>query len=75
VDPAARDFILDTVFSNYRAGATVVICTHLIYDIERVLEEAVFLNRGKIALHMTVDAIRQEYGKSVNELFREVFRC
>lgn len=75
VDPAARDYILDTIIKNYNPLATVVICTHLIHDIEQVLDEAVFLHNGKIALHMTVDEIREQKGMSVDELFREVFRC
>jgi len=75
VDPAARDFILDTILTNYQESATVVICTHLIHDIERVLDEVVFLHNGKIALQMTVDDIREERGTSVDALFREVFRC
>ncbi|MCL2587973.1 MAG: ABC transporter ATP-binding protein [Oscillospiraceae bacterium] len=75
VDPAARDYILDTILTNYHERSTVVICTHLIHDIERVLDEAVFLNQGKIVLQMTVDEIREEKGTSVDALFREVFRC
>ena len=75
VDPAARDYILDTILTNYNPDATVILSTHLIHDIEQVLDEVVFLNHGKIALHMTVDDIRTEKGTSVDGLFREVFRC
>jgi len=75
VDPAARDYILNTIITNYRQESTVLISTHLIQDIEQVLDEVVFLNQGKIALHMTVDEIRAEKGTSVDALFREVFKC
>ena len=75
VDPAARDYILNTIITNYNENATVVISTHLIYDIEKVLEEVVFLNEGQVALRMTVDEIREQKGTSVDALFREVFRC
>jgi len=75
VDPAARDYILNTIINNYRENATVVISTHLIQDIEKVLDEVVFLNRAEISLHMTVDQVREERGMSVDALFREVFKC
>ena len=75
VDPAARDYILRTIIGNYNENAAVIFSTHLIYDIEQVLDEAVFLRGGQIMLHKSVDAIREEDGKSVNDLFREVFRC
>lgn len=75
VDPAARDYILDTIITNYSEDATVVISTHLIADIEQVLDEVVFIDNGKIILHSTVDEIREKNGKSVDEYFREVFRC
>lgn len=75
VDPAARDYILETIISNYREDSTVLISTHLIADIEKVLDEVVFLQNGGIALTATVDQIREEQGKSVDALFREVFRC
>ena len=74
VDPAARDFILNTIITNYNEASTVVISTHLIGDIEKVLDEAVFLKEGKVVLHDGVDAIREREGKSVDALFREVFR-
>jgi ABC-2 type transport system ATP-binding protein len=75
VDPAARDFILETILKNYSENALVVISTHLIADVERVLDEAVFLNRGRCVCHRGVDEIRETEGKSVDEYFREVFRC
>ena len=75
VDPAARDYILHTIISNYSENAAVIISTHLISDIEQVLDEAVFLRDGQIMLHKSVDEIREEDGKSVDDLFREVFRC
>ncbi|MDO4271138.1 MAG: ABC transporter ATP-binding protein [Eubacteriales bacterium] len=75
VDPAARDYILNTILSNYSEDATVLLSTHLIADIERVLDEVVFLKNGVLTLHETVDAIREEHGKSVDMLFREVFAC
>lgn len=75
VDPAARDYILKTILSNYNENATVVISTHLISDIENVLDRVIFLQNGRLALNETVDDIRTKYGKSVDALFREVFRC
>lgn len=75
VDPAARDYILDTIISNYSENATVMISTHLINDVEKILDDVIFINRGDIALVSTVDDIREDQGKSVDELFREVFRC
>ena len=74
VDPAARDYVISTILNNYNPEATVLISTHLIADIEQVLDEVIFLKNGNIVLHKTVDAIRTEYEKSVDELFREVFR-
>ena len=75
VDPAARDYILDTIISNYDENSTVIISTHLISDIEKVLDEVIFIQKGHITLHSTVDEIREEQGKSVDEYFREVFRA
>jgi len=75
VDPAARDFILSTILTNYNEAGTVLISTHLIGDVERVLDEAVFLKEGRVVLHDSVDNIRQREGKSVDTLFREVFRA
>ncbi len=74
VDPAARDYVISTIINNYNPEASVIISTHLISDIEPILDEAIFLNRGKVILHKSVDDIREEYGKSVDELFREEFR-
>ena len=75
VDPAARDYILRTIISNYDENATVLISTHLIADVENVLDEAIFLKRGKIVLHESVDELKESTGKSVDEYFREVFKC
>ena len=75
VDPAARDYILHTILSNYSEDATVVISPHLIGDIEPVLDEAIFLKEGKIFAHRTVDEIRETEGMSVDEYFREGFKC
>ena len=75
VDPAARDYILRTIIGNYREDATVVISTHLIADVEQVLDHVIFLSRGQVALDSSVDDIRERDGKSVDSLFREVFKC
>ena len=75
VDPATRDYILDSIISNYSEKATVIISTHLISDIEKVLDEVIFIRDGNIVLHESVDEIREREGKSVDELFREVFKC
>ncbi len=75
VDPAARDLILNTIISNYSEYASIIICTHLISDIEQVLDEVLFLSKGEIVMQTTVDDIRQNEGKSVDSLFREVFKC
>ncbi len=75
VDPAARDYILETIISNYREDSTVIISTHLISDVEKILDDVIFLKEGKIALTSTVDSIRDQEGKSVDTLFREVFKC
>jgi len=75
VDPAARDYILNTIISNYNENATIIISTHLISDIERVLDDVVFISCGEIFLTKSVDEIRENEGKSVDTLFREVFRC
>ena len=74
VDPAARDYVISTIINNYNPEATVLISTHLISDIEQVLDEVVFIQNGVILLQKTVDKIREENGKSVDELFREVFK-
>lgn len=75
VDPATRDYILRTIISNYNEDASVVISTHLIADVEPVLDEVVFLREGHVMLHESVETVRGERGKSVDELFREVFKC
>ncbi len=75
VDPAARDYILNTIVTNYDPEATVVISTHLIADVEPVLDEYIFLSHGKILQTGTVDEARERSGKSLDELFREVFKC
>jgi ABC-2 type transport system ATP-binding protein len=75
VDPASRDYILDTILSNYDENASILISTHLITDIERILDEVIFLQNGRTVLSAAVDDIRANEGKSVDELFREVFRC
>jgi ABC-2 type transport system ATP-binding protein len=75
VDPATRDFILDTIISNYLSDATLMISTHLISDIERIFDEVILINQGTIYKHDSVDNIRQQTGKSIDQLFREVFKC
>ncbi len=75
VDPAARDYILQAILSNYEEDASILISTHLISDIENILDEVIFLKRGQIYTHASVDGLRQESGKSIDALFREVFRC
>ncbi|MFQ9915052.1 MAG: ABC transporter ATP-binding protein [Flavonifractor plautii] len=75
VDPAARDFILRTILTNYNEEGTVLISTHLIADIEKVLDEVILLKDGALMLHESVDHIREERGKSVDALFREIFRA
>ena len=75
VDPATRDFILDTIIRNYNPEAAVIISTHLIADVEQVLDDVIFLQNGHVALQSPVDAIREERGMSVDAYFREVFRC
>ena len=74
VDPAARDFILRTILSNYDASGTIVISTHLIQDIEGILDDVVMVRQGQIVVHQPADALRQSQGKSIDEIFREVFR-
>lgn len=75
VDPAARDYILRTIISNYCEDSLVVISTHLIADIEAVLDEVVFIKNGQIVLHKPADEIREEEGNSIDKVFREVFKC
>ena len=75
VDPATRDYILSTIISNYNPEASVIISTHLISDVEKVLDEVIFIHQGRVMLQASVDQIREEKGMSVDELFREVFKC
>lgn len=75
VDPATRDYILRTIIGNYSENASVIISTHLIADVEQVLDDVIFLREGHVELHESVDNIRNEKGTSVDALFREVFRC
>ncbi len=75
VDPAARDYILRTILSNYNPNSTVLISTHLIGDVEQVLDEVIFMRYGQLVLYTSVDNIRRQHGKSVDAYFREVFRC
>ena len=75
VDPAARDYILNTIITNYNENATVIISTHLISDIEKILDDIIFISYGEVYLSKSVDEIREENGKSVDALFREVFKC
>lgn len=75
VDPAARDYILKTIISNYNPEATILLSTHLISDIENVLDEVIFIRYGQLVLQTTVDDIRENHGQSVDAYFREVFSC
>lgn len=75
VDPAARDYIIRTIISNYNPDATILICTHLISDIENILDEVIFIKDGHILEQTTVDNIRMNHGKTVDQYFREVFAC
>lgn len=75
VDPAARDYILRTIITNYNENATVLISTHLITDIENILDEVIFMKEGRLLLQTSVEEIREEKGKSVDAYFREVFAC
>ena len=74
VDPAARDYILRTIIQNRRPNSSVLISTHLIADVEQVLDEALFINQGRILLHENTTVLRNQYGKSIDEIFREQFR-
>ena len=75
VDPAARDYILDTILKNFNEEATIIISTHLISDIEKILDEVIFIKNGKIVLHESSDQLRDESGKSIDGYFREEFKC
>jgi len=75
VDPATRDYILNTILTNYSENASLVISTHLISDVERILDDVIFIDRGAVVKTGAADDVRAEYGKSIDEVFREVFRC
>jgi ABC-2 type transport system ATP-binding protein len=75
VDPAARDFLLSTILRCYRPEAAVLLSTHLISDVERILDDVVFLHQGRVVLQASAEQIRREKNMSVDQLFREVFRC
>lgn len=75
VDPAARDYILRTIINNYDPNATIILSTHLISDIENILDEVLFVKNGSLMLHTSVDAIRTQLGKSIDQYFREVYAC
>lgn len=75
VDPAARDFILDTILTNYNENSTILMSTHLISDVERIFDTVIFLREGEIVLQGNIDNIREEEGKSIDQLFREGFKC
>ena len=75
VDPAARDFILRTIITNYNENATILLSTHLITDIENILDEVIFMKNGSLLLHTSADAIREKQGKSIDTYFREVYAC
>ena len=75
VDPATRDYILQTIINNYSENSSVLISTHLISDVENVLDDVIFLQKGQIRLHSSVDDIREKENESVDSLFREVFKC
>lgn len=75
VDPATRDYILDTILTNFNEGASVIISTHLISDIERILDEVIFIDKGKIILTSSADELRKKENASVDEVFRRLFKC
>ena len=75
VDPATRDYILDTILTNFNEGASVIISTHLIADIERILDEVIFIDKGKIILQSDSDELRKKENSSIDEIFRRMFKC
>jgi len=75
VDPATRDYILDTILTNFNEGASVIISTHLIADIERILDEVIFIDKGKIILKSDSDELRKKENGSIDEIFRRMFKC
>ena len=74
VDPATRDYILDTILTNFKEGASVMISTHLISDIERILDEVIFIDKGEIILQSDSDELRKKEGESIDEIFRRMFK-
>ena len=75
VDPATRDYILDTILSNFKDGASILISTHLIQDIERILDDVIFVDKGKIILTGSCDELRKKHNESIDEIFRRMFKC
>ena len=75
VDPAARSIILDTIIRNYNENATILLSTHLIYDVEQIFDEIIMLGFGRLIMAGGADELRQQTGKSIDQLFREVYRC
>lgn len=75
VDPATRDYILDTILNNFSDNASVILSTHLISDVERILDEVVFIDKGKIILHSSADELRKKEKSSIDESFRRMFKC
>ena len=75
IDPATRDYILDTILNNFNENASVIISTHLIHDIERILDEVIFIDEGKIVLHDDADKLRKKEKASIDEIFRRMFKC
>ena len=75
VDPATRDYILDTILSNFNENASVIISTHLISDIERILDEVIFIDNGSLAIHSNTDELRTKENASIDEIFRRMFKC
>ena len=75
VDPATRDYILDTILSNFKEGSSVIVSTHIISDIEKILDEVIFIDNGEIVLYENADELRQEHNASIDEIFRGMFKC
>ena len=75
MDPATRDYILDTILSNFNENASVIISTHLISDIERILDEVIFIDNGSLAIHSNTDELRTKENASIDEIFRRMFKC
>ena len=75
VDPATRDYILDTILTNFKEGSSIIISTHLISDIERILDEVIFIDKGKIVLSSSADELRKKEKSSIDEIFRRMFKC